>query len=268
MDLLRRAVECGQSPTGAQVSAAALSDLCLAAQGLALERLSPDARWAWLAEGLMSEHPSQFLQLLRQCGALRRFLPEVDALFGVPQLSDAAEPVDVGLHQLRLCDELARLAAPLPIRFAGLMHKIGKAGTPRDIWPSHFKHESRAHALLDALPARVAVPPQAMGLARLVVDEADRIHRASDVRAAAVAALLDRLEATRLPERFEQLLTLCAADYAAYAGHRAANYPKAPRLRRALAAYVGANVDGLPAEDALQRRAEAIAVALNSLSSR
>lgn len=242
-----------------------LDAMCAAVEAEEIERLWPEERWEWLSDGLMTYRPGKFLLALRQCGALARLLPEVEALFGVPQLSDAPEPVDVGWHQLRLLDETAKVGAPLPVRFAALMHKIGKGGTPREIWPSHYKHEQRAHALLDALPERIAVPPAAMSLARLVVDECDRVHRASNMRAGAIAALLERVLSVETPERFEQLLCVCTCDYAAYAGHAAADYPKAARLRKALAAWQAAPVGGLPVDAAREARATAVARALGSL---
>lgn len=248
----------------ADIDPADLATLCLAVQMGQIEALTPLERWAWLAEALLAPHPSHFLIVLRQCGGLRRLLPEIDALFGVPQLGDTQEFVDVGLHQLRLIDQTAGIDAPLAVRFAALMHKIGMGGTPREIWPSHYKHEQRAHELLDAMTTRFALPADALALARLVVDECERVHRASDMRAGAITAMLQRLQAAEQPDRFDQLLTVCSCDYAAYPGHTIAGYPKAPRLRRALAAYVRADVSGLGDDDAQQRRAEAIAETLRS----
>ncbi len=243
--------------------------LLLSAQTLALDRMAPDEQWACLAEGLMSPYPSQFFMALRECRLLQPWLPEVDALFGVPQLSDAAEPVDVGLHQMRLLDETARAAEPVAVRFAALMHKVGKGGTLREIWPSHYKHEQRALALLQALRARMAVPPEALDLATLVINECDRVHRASDMRAGALAAMLDRLQAPTQTARFEQLLAVCTCDFAAYPGHWATEYPKAPRLRRALAAYLSVGEEApdghsLDGDALLDARAHAIARALRS----
>lgn len=228
----------------------------------AVERASPGQRWQGLSAVLMAPYPSHGLRAWRVAGTLRRLLPEVEGLFGVPQLSDAAEAIDVGWHQMAVLDETARAQAPLAVRFAALAHKVGKAGTPRDIWPSHYKHEQRAQQVLDDWAQRLAVPVPLLDLARLVVDECDRVHRVSDLRAGPMAAMLARLDALGQPERFEQLLQVATCDYAAHAGHRAADYPKAPRLRRALAAYATAPVAGLNADDALEQRAQAVAAVL------
>lgn len=229
---------------------------------LAIARASPAEQWAALAEALMLPRPSRYLQVLRGCGGLRRWLPEVDGLFGVPQLSDGPEWMDVGEHQLRVVDEAAHAGLPLAVRFAALMHKIGKGGTPREIWPSHYKHEDRGHLLLQALATRMAVPAAALELAHLAVSDADRLHRASDVRAGAMAAMLQRLQAQAQPDRFEALLQVCTCDYAAYPGHDAASYPKAAKWRRALQASLACDLQGLDEDAALQCQAEAIARAL------
>jgi tRNA nucleotidyltransferase (CCA-adding enzyme) len=230
-----------------------------------IEQLSPAERWCWLGDGLMGPRPGSFLWELHSCNGLARLLPELAALFGVPQLSDAAEPVDVGVHQLRLVDELAKLRAPLPVRFAALVHKIGKGATPREIWPSHFNHEQRGQELLEQLCTRIAVPADALALARLVIEECDRVHRASDMRAGALVALLTRVRALEEPARFEQLLSVCTCDYATYEGHSAHAYPKANRLRRALAACAQTFSEGLSSDDVAHARAEAVARSLSSV---
>lgn len=134
---------------------------------------APAARWDLLASALKGPRPSLFFEALRARGTLPDLLPELDALFGVPQLWDGPDPVDVGLHQMRLIDELVRAQTPLAVRFAALMHKIGKGRTPSSMLPSHHGHEGRGRALLDVLARRVDVPAEALDLARLVIDEHD-----------------------------------------------------------------------------------------------
>lgn len=225
-------------------------------------RMNATERWRLLQAALLARQPSLALEALRAHRALDALLPELAALFGVPQLSSSPEWQDVGEHQWRFVDEVARTQAPVALRFAALVHKLGKAGTPREIWPSHYKHELRAHAALDALARRVAVPEAALALAHLAVDELDHIHKAADLRAGPIAQLLRRVQAAQQPERFEQLLTLAACDWAASPGHHAADYPKAARLRLALQAAAGVAVQGLSADDALQAQAEAVYAAL------
>lgn len=242
-----------------------LARLCLEVPMQAVERLGPQARWDWLAAGLGAKHPQAFIEALRACTALGRLLPEVAALFGVPQLSDASTPVDIGAHQLRVLAQAARLKAPLPVRVAALLHEIGKGTTPREIWPSHHKHEARGLEMLAALRQRIALPEAVAELAALVIADADRVHRASERRAGPLAALLTQWEIDRRPERFEALLQVCTCDYAAYEGHHAETYTKAALLRRARDAWIAVDASALDADAALAARAQAIARVLGSL---
>lgn len=241
-----------------------LAQMCCEVQGQAVAKLSPAERWQWLAEGLMSAHPAHFIRTLRACTALSRLLPEVAALFGVPQLSDASTPVDIGEHQLKVMDEAARVNAPLAVRLAALLHEIGKGDTPPEIWPSHHKHESRGVAKLAVIAERLALPDDVRDLAELVIADADRVHRASELRAGPITLLLTRWQALERPQRFEQLLLVCQCDYAAYDGHSAASYPKAALMRRALAAFRAVDASGLDAEALVEARAQAVAGALCS----
>ena len=259
-DLLRCLEECGEE----QPDAAHVTTLALASASGRLKRMTAQARWALLAAALMAPRPSGALETLRQARALPQLLPELDALFGVPQLCDGPRWVDVGEHQWRFIDEVARAEAPLALRLAALVHKIGKSGTPPDIWPHHHGHERRAHAAIDALAQRATVPAEALALAHLAVDECERIHRMSDLRAGAIVELLERLQGREHPLRLEQLLLLCSCDWAAFEGHPREQYPKAARLRLALAASGAAEVTGLDEMAALQARTEAVAVALGS----
>ena len=264
IDWIRPALDAAQREDG-ELWPDEAAALVVAGPRLSGGSFSPAEHWAALARLLMQPWPSHGLEALRVTGVLRAWLPEVHALFGVPQLCDGPEPIDVGLHQLRVVDVAAHEGLPLAVRFAALMHKIGKGGTPRDIWPSHYKHEQRALALLEGLGDRFAVPEALLDLSRLVVLEADRVHRVSDMRAGAMAAMLERLDAVGQPERFSQLLDVCTCDHAAHPGHHAADYIKAPRLRAALHAYVGVPDSGQDADTLLSLRAEAIAQAMGSM---
>lgn len=249
---------------GDEPAAELLTAVALAAASGRFVRMSPEERWALFATALQAPRPSVAFEALRAQRALAVLLPELDALFGVPQLSDGPEWLDVGQHQWRFIDETARAGAPLALRFAALVHKIGKAGTPREIWPHHYKHEERGHAAVEALARRAAVPADAVDMAHLAIDELDRVHRASDIRAGPIALMLERLDARQQPDRFERLMLLCTCDWSAFEGHRPDDYPKADRLRRALQATLAVDVTGLDADAALQARAEAIAAALGS----
>lgn len=259
-DLIRLALWAAQSEaTGLDAAEEAL--MISAVQMDVIERLTPAQRGRILGRALMSPHPVGFFTAMRECAGLKRLLPELDALFGVPQLADGPEPLDVGEHQLRVLAAAARRNAPLAIRFAALVHKIGKGRTPRALWPSHVGHEVRGAILLAKLAERIAVPVDALELAALAIAECERVHRASDRRAGALAALLERVQAETRPARFEHLLEVCLCDYAAYPGHGEADYTKAAWLRRALATYLAVREPVEP-DALLEARANAIARAL------
>ncbi|CAG9267806.1 tRNA nucleotidyltransferase (CCA-adding enzyme) [Paraburkholderia unamae] len=224
----------------------------------AVERLTPRQRGQVLGRALMAPRPVGFFLALRDCAGLRRLLPEFDALFGVPMITDAPEAVDAGEHQLRVLAETARRGAPLAVRVAALLHKIGMGRTPPERWAGHPGHEVPGAALLSSLASRIEFPPDALDLALLAIAEADCVHRASDMRAAAMASLLERVCADTRTARFEQLLLVCVCDYAAYPGHIDEDYVKVKRLRRALAAYCSVNQATDPGA-LLEARARAIA---------
>lgn len=255
--LVRDALWAAQTE-GAVLDALTQTQMICAVQMDAIERLTPEQRGATLVRALMAPYPVGFFRALRACGGLRRLLPEVDALFGVPMLSDHPEPIDTGEHQLRVLGVAARQGAPLAVRFAGLMQRIGMGATPPARWPGHPGHDVTGRALLASIAQRIALPDALLNLAALTIAEADRVHRVTARRAGAIAALLERVDAQTQPERFEQLLLACTCDYAGYPGHSEADYTKVARLRRALAAYLAVPMAGT--REALRdARAHAIA---------
>lgn len=221
---------------------------------------------AALSAALMAARPSQIFHTWRSSGDLAQLFPELDALFGVPQSADEPAEVDVGEHQLRVIDQAASCGASLPVRWAALVHKLGKAGSPKEFLPGHLGHEKRGEPLLDAVCDRYALDAETRDLALLVLRECDKVHRAVDMRAAAIVGLLERVDALRRPQRFEQLLTVCVCDYAAYPECDARNYTKAERLRRAARACAEADVLCAAAGEAcsMAQRARAVAEALQS----
>jgi hypothetical protein len=181
------------------------------------------------------------LEVLRDCGALARLLPEVDRLWGVPQRPEYHPEVDTGAHLLLVLDQAARLQAPLPARFAALCHDLGKGTTPPEEWPRHIAHEARSERLTRELCSRLKPPSECSELALVVAREHTHIHQAATFGAAAVLRLLERCDAFRRPERFELALLACEADARGRLGLEHADYPSAPLLRQALQA--GLDVD-------------------------
>ena len=201
-----------------------------------VDHLVPERVWQEVARGLMEASPSRMFDLLRECGALERLLPEVQRLWGVPQRADYHPEVDTGVHLMMVLDMSARLQAPLAVRFACLTHDLGKGTTPAEILPKHTGHEERSARLLRELANRLRVPNDCRELADVVAREHGNIHRSSGFGAAALVRLLERCDALRKPERFDQALLACECDARGRGGMQEQPYPQRPRLLAALAA--------------------------------
>jgi len=212
-----------------------------------VDHLVPERVWQELSRGLMEQRPSRMFDVLRACGALVRLLPEVDRLWGVPQRADYHPEVDTGVHLMMVLDMSARLAAPLPVRFACLGHDLGKGTTPADILPRHIGHEERSAKLLRGLCERWRVPRESRELADVVAREHGNIHRSTDFGAAALLRLLERCDALRRPERFDEVLLACECDARGRLGHGEKAYPQRLRLRQALDAALSVDTSVLAA---------------------
>jgi len=189
--------------------------------------------WQELSAALMSERPSRFFEVLREIGALADILPEIDCLFGVPQVAEHHPEIDAGVHTLMVVDQAAALAAPLAARYAALLHDLGKALTPPALLPRHSGHEKAGLAAIDAVSERLRVPTDCRDLARLVGHYHLIAHRALELRPARVVQLLEALDAFRRPQRLEPFLLACEADRRGRKGREHLSYPQAEFLRRA-----------------------------------
>jgi len=201
-----------------------------------VDHLVAERVWQELAKGLMESRPSRMFEVLRECGALARLLPEVDALFGVPQRADYHPEIDTGIHTLMVIDQAARHGYALPVRYAGLTHDLGKAATPADILPRHIGHEGRSIRLVEQLSTRLRVPNDCRDLALLVARDHGNVHRAADLKPATIVTLLERNDALRRPERFQQMLEACRCDFNGRLGWQDRPYESLERLLSALAA--------------------------------
>ncbi|MGH8481872.1 MAG: multifunctional CCA addition/repair protein [Nevskiaceae bacterium] len=197
------------------------------------DALVPERVWQETAKALMGERPSVFFHTLRDCGALARVMPEVDALFGVPQRADYHPEVDSGVHTLMCVDAAARMGFALPVRVSALLHDLGKALTPKAELPSHKMHESRGVPLVERFCERLRVPADCRDLAVIHTREHLIIHQALALRPATLLELLERVDVARRPERFEQLLAACLCDARGRTGHEDCEYPQVPYLREA-----------------------------------
>ncbi|KVW61094.1 multifunctional CCA addition/repair protein [Burkholderia ubonensis] len=263
--------------------AARFTGFAVAGDTLALMRRMVDAGevdalvaervWQELARGLMEARPSRMFDALRECGALARILPEVDALWGVPQRADYHPEVDTGVHVMMVVDHAAKQGYSLAVRFAALTHDLGKATTPEDVLPRHIGHEGRSVDLLKPLCDRLRVPNECRDLALVVAREHGNLHRVMEMGAAALVRLFERTDALRKPARFAEMVQACEADARGRLGLQTQPYPQAERLRVALVAARGVDAgaiargvgaDTAKIKDAVRRaRIQAVARALD-----
>ncbi|MBX3675996.1 MAG: multifunctional CCA addition/repair protein [Rhodocyclaceae bacterium] len=237
--------------------AARFADFRVAEETLALMRLMsangevdhlvPERVWQELSRGLMEARPSRMFAVLRACGALAKVLPELDRLFGVPQPADHHPEVDTGAHILLVIDQAAARSAPLPVRYAALLHDLGKGTTPASEWPHHHGHEAKGVALVEAVSERLRASAECRDLAVLAAREHGVIHGAAALRPATLVKLLERTDALRRPERFAQLLQACECDYRGRPGREDRPWPAGDILRSALVAVQAVDAGAIAA---------------------
>ena len=217
-----------------------------------VDALVPERVWQELAVGLMQARPDRMLQVLRDCGALERLLPEVDRLWGVPQPPAHHPEVDTGVHLMLVLQQCALQGAPLAVRYACLCHDLGKGSTPQAEWPRHIGHEARGAKLSLKVSHRWRVPSDCRELAVLAAREHGNVHRSAELGPAAVARLIDRCDGWRRPERFALLLWACECDARGRLGLESRDYPQRARLATALQAGLGADTAGVAEAAAAQ----------------
>ena len=225
------------APLGFSVAPGTLALMRQMAASGELAALVPERVWQELAKALRAAAPGAFLRTLREADALRAVLPEVDALYGVPQRAEYHPEIDTGLHQELVCDMAARLAPGDDlVGYAALCHDLGKALTPADVLPKHLMHEMRGVAPAIALSQRLKVPNEHRELAVACCREHLNVHRIAELKPATVHELIARCDGFRKPARIGQLATVCEADARGRAGLAEAAYPQAQTLRRLHAA--------------------------------
>ena len=201
-----------------------------------LDALVPERVWRELERLLVEPTPRAGIELLRECGALRIVLPELDALFGVPQSPKWHPEVDTGEHVLLALQVAAGRAAPVSVRFAVLMHDLGKALTPRSEWPKHIAHEARGVPAIESLCQRLRVPQEHRDLALLASRFHTHVHRGLELRATTLLEVLESADAFRRPGRFAELLEVCECDARGRLGFADQPYPQRARFEQALEA--------------------------------
>ena len=200
-----------------------------------VDALVAERAWQETAKALAEPAPAAWMRALRECGALARIFPELDALYGVPQPEKWHPEIDTSLHMELVLQAAADLTPEPRIRFAALMHDLGKGRTPRSRWPRHVGHEESGARLVEAVSERLRVPTDFRELAVLAARWHGLAHRSLELRPRTVLELLEACDAFRRPERFRELLIACEADHRGRGGFRERPYPQGDRLREAQA---------------------------------
>ncbi|MFI7866633.1 multifunctional CCA addition/repair protein [Ectopseudomonas khazarica] len=195
-----------------------------------LAHLTAERSWKEISRALMEPRPDVFVQVLRDCGALATLLPEVDALFGVPQPAAHHPEIDTGVHVLSVLQQCAEHEQPLSVRWASLLHDVGKGLTPAEQWPRHIAHEHLGLNLIQAINERCKVPRDCAELALLVGEFHTHGHRARELRASTLLELLQRFDVFRRPQRFAEFVAACEMDARGRLGLEQRDYPQAAYL--------------------------------------
>jgi len=208
-----------------------------------IDALVPERVWKETERALGEAQPATFFETLRECGALAVVFPEIEALYGVPQPAQWHPEIDTGIHVMMALRLAARISDSKVVRFAVLMHDLGKASTPREKWPRHPGHEHASVPLIEALVARLKIPNDYRELALLVARHHGVVHRAFELRPATVLTLLEETDAVRRPERFVQFLLACESDARGRTGLEEKPYPQRDYLQRARTAVAGVSLN-------------------------
>ncbi|MGB8855694.1 MAG: multifunctional CCA addition/repair protein [Burkholderiales bacterium] len=212
-----------------------------------VDALVPERVWQELSRGLMENRPSRMFEVLRDCGALKAILPEIDRLFGVPQPPQHHPEIDTGVHVMMVIDHAAERDYSLEVRFAALTHDLGKGATPKSEWPRHPGHEAKSVELVVQLCARLKVPADCRDLARLAARYHGHIHRAQQLRADTIQRLFRSADAFRRPDRFAELLRVCECDARGRLGLHDQPYPQSAYLMQMLVAATAVDAGGIAA---------------------
>ncbi|MBC7756992.1 MAG: multifunctional CCA addition/repair protein [Bdellovibrio sp.] len=237
-----------------------------------VDALVPERVWQELSKGLMEHAPSRMFEVLRDCGALQKILPELDRLWGVPQPPQHHPEIDTGIHVMMVIDYAAKLNFSLPVRFAALMHDLGKGTTPADILPRHIGHEIRSVDLLKEVAKRLRVPNDCKELAVIVAKFHGKLHQVIQMKPQTLLQFLIDLDAIRQPERFKDFLKVCECDSRGRAGLESCALPEVDLMLKLLKAATsidaGAIAKTLTEPDAIKQaifeaRLQAVKQALN-----
>lgn len=213
-----------------------------------VDALVAERVWAETERALGEKTPTRFFEVLRDCGALAKLFPEIEHLYGVPQPEQHHPEIDTGIHTMMVLEQAARLSPEPMVRFAALVHDLGKGTTPKDEWPKHIAHTERGVPLVEAMCERLRIPKVYRELAVAVTRYHLHYHRAAELKPSTLLKMLNATDAFRRPERFELFITACEADSRGRAGFEDAHYEQPDILRRARKAAAAVTSEELLAQ--------------------
>ncbi|MCO7555956.1 multifunctional CCA addition/repair protein [Metapseudomonas otitidis] len=236
------------APLGFRVAEETLGLMGEIAASGELDALTAERTWKEVSRALMEPRPDVFIEVLHACGALKAWMPELDALFGVPQPPAHHPEVDTGLHVLAVLRQCAEHQQPLTVRWACLLHDLGKGLTPPEEWPRHLQHEQRGLAPIKAVNERCKAPRDCQELALLVCEYHTHAHRALELRPGTLATLMQAFDVYRRPQRFDEFIAACEMDARGRTGLEDRDYSQAAYLRGAATAARAVGVKELMAK--------------------
>ncbi len=210
-----------------------------------VDALVPERVWQEMQKALGEKTPGAFITSLRDCGALKKILPEVDCLFGVPQPPEHHPEIDTGIHTLMVLEQACKLSDDADVRFAALVHDLGKGSTPKNEWPRHIAHEARGADIVKKVCQRLRIPNDYRDLAERTARFHLHYHRALELKAATVVKTLEQLDAYRKPERFEKFLLASEADARGRPGYEDKEFLQGDFFRQAYTATKNINITEL-----------------------
>ncbi len=199
-----------------------------------IDALVPERVWQEMQKALTEKTPTAFISTLRDCGALERILPELDCLWGVPQPKEHHPEIDTGIHTMLVVEQACKLSENPQVRFAALMHDLGKGTTAKQEWPRHIGHEARGAELVKIVCQRLRIPNEYRDLAERTARFHLHYHRALELKPATIVKTLEQLDAYRKPERFEKFLLVSEADARGRTGYENKDFPQGDYFRQAL----------------------------------
>ena len=227
-----------------------------------VDALVPERVWQEMHKALLTDRPQRFFEVLRDCGALSRVLPEIDDLFSIPQTAKYHPEIDTGIHTMMVIEQATKLSVDPQVRFAALVHDLGKAVTPKEILPSHTGHEKGGLAIIDALCERLRVPKKYRSLALAVAEYQILVHKMFELKASTVFNMLHKTRALMDDERAKQVALCCIADARGRTGFENRAYEQADLFLEFQQAAKAVDAGAIAAEfDDPQRIQEAIRAA-------